>query len=91
MVSETQSSLTFSIPITTFAAGLLYGSQLSPNPYGRATFAIASEGPKTRVFVSAEIVSNYGTAFERAYPANDAKTYQNLQRSLELIKSAAEK
>jgi hypothetical protein len=91
MVSETQSSLTFSIPITSFAAGLLYGSGLSPTPYGRATFTMVSAGEKTRVFVSAEMVSNYGTAFERVYPSQDPQTYQNLQRSLERIKLAAEK
>lgn len=91
LVKQTDNVVVFSSLMTTFTAGLLYGTEFGGNPYYRATYTLVPNGAgSVRIFLSADVVSNYGSAFERAHSADNPRWRQAAQKELATLKVQVE-
>lgn len=83
---DTENSITFVKRSDSVMASMLLGSTYDPNVVDRLRFTTIGLGGGTKVYVTEELVSNHGSAFERVTPLRNNKNWNNLQAVLEKFK-----
>jgi hypothetical protein len=83
---DTEDAVTLTRRSDSVTAQLLLGSTYDPNVIDRARFTIIPQGSGTKVYLTEELVTNHGSAFERVTPLGGNKNYTGLQTVLESIK-----
>ena len=91
LVSQSGSQLVFVRQVSKPVSDILYDFKPSGAPYVRTTYSLTAEARDTHVSARSEIVSNYGTASERARPFDTRSLRQTEQRSLLRLRAIVEK
>ena len=90
MRSGSDSMLVFDKPNSTVMAAVLFGSRYAGTPNARITYTVIEAGAVTRVVASLAMITNPGSAFERASPMDASPDSQGVQNLLFEIKRTLE-
>lgn len=85
METETATSSVFIKLSDSVMMDVAFGSNYDRQPYKRVRFSQVQRPDGVRVFMDYEIVTNYGSAFERRTPLNSGKAAQQNQGLLDSI------
>jgi hypothetical protein len=83
---QTENSVAVTKPTDNMMASVLLGSAYDPNVIDRVRFTTIELNGGTKVYVTEELVTNHGSAFERVTPLQNNKNFNGLQSMLENLK-----